>query len=60
MRYNLRLARKLKKLSQEEMGKKLGISVNMVSRIENGSRNPSENLKKKICTLLEIEESEIS
>ena len=41
-------------LSQQELADKVGISREYISMIENGERNPSVNIAKKIGDLLNI------
>lgn len=43
--------RKLKDLTQEELGEKLGVSRWMVNRLETGRRRPSWNLAARINSL---------
>ena len=55
----LKQARSHKKITQEDLAEKLGVSVPYVSRIERGST--SINLKRlsEICALLDVSEGEI-
>lgn len=47
--------RKNNKLTQKTLGKLLGISNQMVSKLENGQVNPSQKLIKKIIELFPLE-----
>ncbi len=53
MRFNLKCARRVKRLNQDEMAKILDISKSFYYKIENGSRNPSLKLAFKIADVLE-------
>jgi transcriptional regulator with XRE-family HTH domain len=46
--------RKMKKINQQELGIKLGVSAAMISQWERGKRNPKEDSIKKICVALGI------
>ena len=50
----LHQARISKKLTQEELGEKLGINGKSVSKWERGISLPSYHILKKLCELLEI------
>ena len=45
----VKLARQEKKLSQEELAKRIGVSRQTINMIENGSYNPTLQLCIKIC-----------
>ncbi len=45
----MKLARQEKKLSQEELAKRIGVSRQTINMIENGSYNPTLQLCIKIC-----------
>ncbi len=47
-------ARLSKKLNQEEVAKALGITRGCYAHYEQGVREPSLDLLKKICTLLDV------
>lgn len=55
----LKQARMDKKLTQEDLAEKLGVSVPYISRIERGST--AINLKRlaEVCSMLEVSEGEI-
>lgn len=42
-------ARKLQNLTQEELAKKTGIDQAYISKLENGTRNPTINLLKRLA-----------
>lgn len=51
---NIKKFRKIKKLTQEELGNRLGVSAAMISQWERGERNPrTENLQ-KIASALDV------
>lgn len=45
----IKLARLEKKISQEELAKRIGVSRQTINMIENGSYNPTLQLCIKIC-----------
>ena len=49
MKDRIKSIRISKKMSQEEFGKKLGVTKGAISRIENGSNNVTEQMQKIIC-----------
>lgn len=51
--------RENKELTQEQTAKILAITKEYLSMLENGSRNPSDSLKKKMCKLYECDISDI-
>lgn len=55
----LKQARIDKKITQQDLAEKLGVSVPYVSRIERGSTNINLKRLSEICALLEISEGEI-
>lgn len=60
MKYKtLQELRKSKHLTQEQAAKILTISVQYLSMLENGSRNPSDTLKKKMAKLYECNIADI-
>jgi len=52
---SIKIARKLKKLSQTELGVKFGIDKTYVSRLENGKVNMNMSKLLRIFNLLNIE-----
>ena len=56
MRFNLIKFRKKKKLSQEKMATKLGISRPCYSNIENGKVSPSVDFAYKIQEVFEVDD----
>lgn len=48
-----------KSLTQEQASKLLGITKEYLSMLENGDRNPSDNLKIKMCKLYNCEIADI-
>lgn len=50
----LRELRKLKGLSQEQVGKELGFSARAYSHYENGERDPSIDTLIKMCRFFEV------
>jgi len=48
----IRLLRKKKKLSAEKLGKLVGFSQSMISKLENGERNIDIYVLEKICSAL--------
>ena len=51
--------RKNLSLSQEEFGNKIGLSKSGISNIENGTRNPSVNLLKRLADGMECTSQQI-
>ena len=51
----LKELRTLKSLSQASLGKKTGVSQDMISKIEKGDRLPSVKVAKKISEVLGID-----
>ncbi len=56
---NLRLLRRIRGLTLEELSEKVGISVSYLSRIESGNRRVTEPLLFKLSELLECDPAEI-
>lgn len=50
---NLIKLRKSKSLSQEELGKKIGLGSNTISQYELGKRNPNIHILKKLAKALD-------
>ena len=50
----IKAARKAKKLTQEELGRKIGVSFQMIAQWENGHRNPKYETLLKIADALEM------
>ena len=48
----IRMARKYKGLTQEELAKRAGISMMSIRRYESGDRMPTENIVNSIFTIL--------
>lgn len=55
----LRETRELRNLLQEEVAKAVGISTTYYASMERGSKNPTESILEKLCTVLKIKSSEI-
>ena len=53
MKKTLQDLRKDRHLTQKQVANKLNITVVYLSMLENGSRNPSDTLKMKMCKLYE-------
>lgn len=53
----IRTIRNEEKLSQGELGNKVGLNANRIQQYENGARNPKLELTKKIAEALEVEAS---
>jgi len=51
--------RKAKKISQEKLAKLTGLDCTFISLIENGKRSPTFSTILKICSVLEIDPSEL-
>jgi transcriptional regulator with XRE-family HTH domain len=56
---NLRLLRRIRGLTLEELSEQVGISVSYLSRIESGNRRVTEPLLFKLCELLHCDPTEI-
>lgn len=56
---NLRLLRRIRGLTLEELSEKIGISVSYLSRIESGNRRITDSLLLKLSELLECDPAEI-
>jgi len=56
---NLRLLRRIRGLTLEELSDQVGISVSYLSRIESGNRRVTEPLLFKLCELLQCDPAEI-
>lgn len=54
MKDRIKLIRKKEKLSQDDFGKKIGITKSSVSLLESGKNNPSEQTIKLICDVFYI------
>lgn len=52
---SIRQIRKSLNLKQCEVAKKVGVSNNYITMIENGIRNPGDTLKQKLCRLYGID-----
>ena len=55
----IKRARKDKNMRQSQLSKLTGISVNSISRYENGDREPTLNVLEKIASALEIPLSQL-
>lgn len=51
--------RKKRKLTQEELAKKVGVSRSLIARIESNWERPYPSLKKRIAEALDVEEQKI-
>lgn len=51
---NIREIRKLKGMTQAELGKKIGMSYQQIGQYENGKRNPKLQTIKKLAIALEV------
>jgi predicted ATPase/transcriptional regulator with XRE-family HTH domain len=56
----LRQQRKIRKLTQRELANRVGCSIIMLRKIENGERRPSAQIAKLIANVLEIPPPELS
>ena len=56
---NLQDLRNEKGLTQEQASKVFGITKEYLSMLENGDRNPSDNLKKKMAKLYDCDIADI-
>lgn len=54
IRERIRLIRKDQGLKQKDFGEKLGVTDAAISRIESGQRGVTDQMKKSICTLFNI------
>ncbi|MGL5330173.1 MAG: helix-turn-helix transcriptional regulator [Peptostreptococcaceae bacterium] len=59
MRYNLKLARMKKKMSQEEVCEKANISRSTLSKLELGKIEAKESLMIKLANILDVPVEEI-
>lgn len=57
MNERLKQLRKILGLSQEEMGKKIGVGKTSISKLESGENNPSERTVLLICTTFNVNET---
>ena len=57
MNERLKRLRKTLGLSQEEMGKKIGVGKTSISKLESGENNPSERTVLLICTTFNVNET---
>ena len=51
--------RSMKKMSQSDLAKAVGVSVTTIKNIENNRHEPKANLLKKICDTLEFDINEM-
>lgn len=51
---NIRIERLRKRISQEKLAEKVGISTKYLNMIENCKANPSINIVIKICIILDL------
>ena len=56
MNQRLKIIRKLKKMNQEEFGKKIGVTKTAVSKMELGTYNITDSMIKLICKEFNINE----
>lgn len=56
---NIRKARTLKKISQEELAHRAGIDRSYLSEIENGHKNPSVLILGQVADALEVDLKEL-
>lgn len=56
MNQRLKILRKLKKMSQEEFGKKIGVTKTAVSKMELGTYNITDSMIKLVCKEFNINE----
>ena len=56
MNQRIALARKEKRVKQEELAEKCGLTKNFISLIETGKREPSDRTIKDICRTLNVNE----
>ena len=57
MNERLKRLRKILGLSQEEMGKKIGVGKTSVSKLESGENNPSDRTVLLICATFNVNET---
>ena len=57
--YQLRLIRRQKNISVQELGELLGISVAQVHRLEKGERRLTVDMLIKFCAALQLEPAEL-
>jgi len=55
----LRALRRLKRLTQQDLSVRLGVSVSTLSTIEKGEKYPSAELLKKIARVLDVSSDEL-
>ena len=55
----LKKLRENRKLTQEQVSNMLKITIQYVSMLENGERNPSDNIKEKLANLYKCDISDI-
>lgn len=55
----IKKSRKLKKIKQHELAKKVDVTPTYISMLENGKKEPSLKILKKICQILDIELSSL-
>lgn len=56
---NIKKHRKAKKMTQGELGEKVGVSAMMISFIESGEKIPSLPLAKRLSKVLEVSLDEL-
>ena len=59
VRENLRIFRKLKNMTQEDVAKKINVTTAAYSNYEQGRRQPSIEVLRSICEVLECSADEI-
>lgn len=57
--YTLKELRQNKELTQEQVASRLSITIEYLSMLENGNRNPSDKLKEKMAKLYNCNISDI-
>lgn len=57
--YTLKELRQNKKITQEQAASRLSITIEYLSMLENGNRNPSDKLKEKMAKLYNCNISDI-
>ena len=55
----IRAFRKLKRIQQTELAKRIGISVTILGRIERGEKQPTEEQLQSIADVLDIDIQEL-
>ena len=58
-RYTLKELREKARMTQKEVATVANIKVNYLSMLENGHRNPSDNLKKKLASIYKCNVADI-